>query len=137
MGYYTKLNIKITLKPETPEQYIALFKRVVIDDDLGLNGATAFGNEDVFKPEIKAEFFNCPDWYKIFYVYADHDEMTGAKFYKQADNWILELSTCFKNYSGQIDKFIKFISRYVVTKEKNECIGWFQPEEMDPVKIYI
>ena len=136
MGHYTKLNVKIKLKKDTPENVINLIKRIVIDKDLGLSiNTTFFHSNDIFKPEFDHEFFKCERWYQLF-IMNNFDSSKQSKFYFKNNRWILELNSEFKNYDSEIDHFIDWIKPYVSGRKKKQYIGWYLPE-WTKERIYI
>lgn len=56
----------------------------------------------------------------------------------QSGRWVIELDTEFKNYDGEINKFIEWISPFVVGRKRNQYIGWYKGEgPSERTNIYI
>jgi len=137
MGYYTEFIFKATLKKDTPENIISLLNRVINERDLG-HDKVLFDTEDVFKPDLNHEFFKCERWYMLFLCTNWDETMQGSLFYKEKDYWILDIHTEFKNYNGEIDHFIDWITPFIVGRKKKQFVGSWQGEQMDsPINIYI
>ena len=136
MGHYTELKVKLKLKKNTPESVINILKRVLIERDLG-HDKTLFNTEDVFKPELEHEFFKTERWYMLF-LSTNWGDIQGGKFYEENGYWVIDLHTEFKNYDSEIDKFMNWISPYVVGRKKKQYVGWWQGESMNErINIYI
>lgn len=136
MGYYTEFKCKLKLKKDTPEDVLSILKRVVIQRDLGIDRAL-FKTEDVFKPELGHEFFECERWYMLL-ISNNFGCVSGGKMYEEKGYWVLDLHTEFKNYDCEISKFIDWISPFVVGRKKKEYVGWWQGEDMNQrVNVYI
>lgn len=136
MGYYTELLCKIKLKKETPDSVILLLKRVLIDRDLG-NEREIFTNDEVFVPELEHDFFKCQRWFMLF-LSTNWGDISGGKFYNNGKYWIIDLHTEFKNYDGEIEYFINWISPFIVGRKSKEFLGWWQGEDMrNRINIYI
>lgn len=137
MGHYTRFNCNITLKKDTPELIIDFFKRVLIDRDLGHN-KVMFSSEDVFKPEFEHEFFKCDRWYMMLLSNNWDNTIRGSKIYFKNNYWHIGIDSEFKNYDNEIDKFIDWITPYIVGRKKKQYLGYYKPESIrEQINIYI
>jgi hypothetical protein len=126
MGMYTELVLKCEIKKDTPPDVIAVLRHLFADDNIP---ATL--------PEH--EFFKCGAWSRIgscssFYHhprpvndYNTESSFQAARIFSRSD---------LKNYDGEIEKFIDWVSPYLDCDEE-QCIGWSWYEECDsPMLIY-
>lgn len=138
MGYYTELKLNIKLKKETPDNIIEFLKKVLIDKDIGVDNKFLFKSGDVFKPWFSHDFFKCQRWYMLFLSTNWDEDMQGGKLREDKGNWTVNLHTEFKNYDDEIDKFMDWITPYIVGRKKRQYVGQYQGENMDnPINIYI
>lgn len=136
MGHYTELKCKIKLKKDTPEDVMSLLKRVLIEKDLG-HDEVLFHSEDVFKPNIDHDFFRCQRWYMLL-LSTNWGDIEGGRMYEESGYNVVDLHTEFKNYDGELGKFLDWIYPFVLGRKKKQYIGWWQSEDMDErVNIYI
>jgi hypothetical protein len=137
MGHYTELKFKAKLRTDTPGEVINLLKRVLIDGDLGLDDKVLFSHEDVFDPGIEHELFKCKRWEALFLSTNWDDEMQGGKMYF-GKYWTIDIHAEFKNYDDEIDKFMDWISPFVVGRKKKQYVGYYQGESLNfQVNLYI
>lgn len=136
MGYYTEVKVKIKLRKDTPDNVLSLLGRVIIQGDLGHN-KPMFGFEDVFVPDIDHIFFKCQRWYMLL-LSTNFGGISGGKFYQEKENWIIDLHTEFKNYDDEVDKFIDWVSPFVLGRKKKQYVGWYKGEnDSNRTNIYI
>jgi hypothetical protein len=136
MGHYTELQCKIKLRKDTPDNVVSILKRVLIERDLG-HDKVIFDTKDVFKPELDHDFFKCERWYMLF-LSTNWGDIQGGKMYQEKEYWVVDLHTEFKNYDSEIDKFIDWITPFIVGRKKKQYVGWWQSESMDSrINIYI
>lgn len=136
MGHYTELQCKIKLRKDTPDNVVSILKRVLVERDLG-HDKVLFDTKDVFKPELDHDFFKCERWYMLF-LSTNWGDIQGGKMYQEKGHWVVDLHTEFKNYDNEIDKFIDWITPFVVGRKKKQYVGWWQSESMDSrINIYI
>jgi hypothetical protein len=136
MGHYTELQCKIKLRKDTPDNVVSILKRVLIERDLG-HDKVLFDTKDVFKPELDHDFFKCERWYMLF-LSTNWGDIQGGKMYQEKEYWVVYLHTEFKNYDSEIDKFIDWITPFIVGRKKKQYVGWWQSENMDNrINIYI
>lgn len=132
MGSYTEFRFRAKLRNDTPFEVLALLSRVIIENDLGLpTGTVFFHSEDVFKPDIDHPFFKCERWEMLFLSTNWDENMQGGKFYFDNRYWVLDIHTEFKNYDNETEKFIDWISPYVVGRKKKQYVGYEKHEMMD------
>ena len=127
MGFYTKFNFTARLNDSTPSPVIDLLNRVINERDLG-HDKMFFKSEDVFKPEFDHCFFKCGRWYMLFLSCNFDDDLKGGVFQKKKDVWSIKIETEFKNYDGEIDLFIHWISPFIRGRKKKQYLGWSQTE---------
>ncbi len=136
MGHYTELQCKIKLRKDTPDNVVSILKRVLIERDLG-HDKVLFDTKDVFKPELDHDFFKCERWYMLF-LSTNWGDIQGGKMYQEKEYLVVDLHTEFKNYDSEIDKFIDWITPFIVGRKKKQYVGWWQSESMDSrINIYI
>jgi len=136
MGHYTELQFKIKLRKDAPDNVVSILKRVLIERDLG-HDKVLFDTKDVFKPELDHDFFKCERWYMLF-LSTNWGDIQGGKMYQEKEYWVVDLHTEFKNYDSEIDKFIDWITPFIVGRKKKQYVGWWKSESMDSrINIYI
>lgn len=128
MGYYTELYVSVKLKSNTPEKVINLFDRVINERDLGVD-SEIFHAKDVFVPDIGHDFFKCSRWYMLLLA-NNWDDKKSSTFIK-GEYPELEIFTEFKDCDDEIEKFVDFISPYVVGRKDKQYIGWYKDEGME------
>lgn len=138
MGYYTEFKFRSKLKKDTPREVTDLLHKVIVERDIGIGDKMLFHSEDVPRPEIDAEFFDCPRWHSLFLSNNFDPDITGSKFYKENDQWVLSIHSEFKNYDDEIDFFINWIQNYADVDPEHPCVGTIQGEEAEkPYNIFL
>lgn len=139
MGTYTEFKCKFRLKKDTPEEIISFLQKTIVERDIGIGDKVLIIHGDVPRPTLNHEFFDCGNWYMLFHSNNfSPEEFPGSKFYEGNGYPIIEIHTEFKNYDSEIDKFIDWISPYIVGRKKKQYLGYWRQEEMDhQFNIYI
>lgn len=124
MGMYTEINIGISFKEDTPENFINIIKYLLGDI--------------TEQPELSQHnFFNCDRWRMILTSDSYYfDSITYSKMEKNDidERYHLNVRSNLKNYSGEIEKFLDFISSHI---ETDGFIGYMRYEESEnPTLIY-
>lgn len=136
MATRTRLKCKIVLRKDTPEGVLSILKRVLIRGDLGIN-KVIFESEDVFKPDSTHEFFKCENWYMLF-LSTDWEDIGGGKMYQERGYWVIDLETQFRCHDDEIEKFVDWITPFVVGRKKKKYIGYWRVEyTSEETNIYI
>lgn len=127
MGMYTELVLKCTIKENAPQNVKDVIRHL-------------FAGED--KPELLPdhEFFNLPRW-KMIGSCASHyhhpEAVNSAPIYDYTDTIHIFSRSDLKNYNGEIDSFVNWITPYIYGFG-DTCIGWqWYEEEEKPTLIII
>jgi hypothetical protein len=131
MGHYTELHCLIKLRKDLPDEVVALLHRVVVLGDLGTPYPNVWTNDEVFKPFIDDPFFIAPRWYQLLHGSFIRHAVTG--------NYLLILDAEFKNYDGELQKFLDWIIRYVSNRKRIMYLGWWSHEGIDdrmPIHLF-
>jgi|TARA_R110000796_G_scaffold247790_1_gene373767 hypothetical protein len=128
MGMYTELFFTARLKKDTPEEVVAILKHLFEEGsyDLGLSD----------KPNH--EFFECHRWDCIgnmssFYF----TPFPLSAMRKLQGSYFITSRSDLKNYDGEINKFIDWVTPYLEGYE-GDCIGWTHYEESEqPTLLFI
>jgi hypothetical protein len=129
MGYYTEFHFTAVLH-KADDGTAAILKRVIVDNDLG-HDKEMFHSSDVFVPEIIHPFFKCERWYMLL-ISNDFGTTEGSKFEDIGDGrFRLSIHTSFKNYDSEVEKFLHWISPYVVGRKKKQFVGWSKGETQE------
>lgn len=129
MGMYTKLELNVRLRPDTPQEVIH-FMNVQCSGDWDEKDA-------ITEKKPRHEFFECDRWGWIFFGQHDSFERPTGSFIAvdDGDHVILVIQCELKNYDGEIGKFLDWIKPYVVPNENPA--GYKKYEEDDePTLIY-
>lgn len=123
MGMYTELVLKCEVKKDLPPEVESVLQRLFGND-----------NDDVpYLPLPPHEFFACGRWSAIGRCSSYYHVPFATSRY--AEGYIFSRSD-LKNYEGEIDKFIDWISPYLKGCD-GTCIGWKWYEEDDmPILLY-
>lgn len=126
MGMYTQLHFAGNVKEDSPEKVFEILNFLI--------------NETTEPEELPNHpFFSCDRWKWIakmdsyYFNYKTH----AVFFHDEIGNyWRLNITSNLKNYSGEINKFIDWISPYCDAL-KGEFVGYSRYEEFDkPTIIY-
>jgi hypothetical protein len=126
MGYYTTFRSKITLKKDTPQAIITFFDDVINKEGLS----------DSYNNSFNHEFFKCERWQSLFHSINGCDDLSGSKYYKKGDYYVVETETEFKNYDKEIQLYFDFIAHYVVGRKKKIYLGKCKGEQFDDPEFY-
>lgn len=108
MGMYTELVIKCDICEDIPQNV-----KEVLD--------FLFGDRETAPTNLPDhEFFKCGRWDHIGKVNSYYHIPCCLNFF---DGSYLFSRSDFKDYDGEIDKFIDFLDPYI-DGEKGQCIGW-------------
>ena len=116
MGYYTRLNIKIKLSPNTPPEIIN-----------ALSIWTRFGGDEI---TFDHELFKCRRWLSLFCA-TNGEDIKGGELLRRGNYWVLDLEVEFKDCDCEISKFVDWIHPYVAGRKKKQYIGYYQGEDQD------
>ncbi len=139
MSTYTEFKFTAQLSKDTHKEVIEILEKTITRGDIGIGENQLFKNEDVPRPTIGHPFFDCPNWYGLF-LCNNWDDTRSSKFYQQNTNssYTLEIHSEFKNYNDEINKFIAWITPYVLGRKKKQYVGFYKIETFDqPINIYI
>lgn len=126
MGTYSEFYFKARLRKDTPKQVIDFLDKTINHKDIGLPEDTVFyHSSDVPKVNIEHEFFECPRWEMLFLSNNWSPELIKGSTFK---DYILEIHSEFKNYDGEIDKFIDWISPFIAGHKKKKYLGYEKGE---------
>lgn len=105
MGDYTELNCALVLRRDTPEEVIAVLKYLQ--------------EEEWFPPEMQLPqdpFFTKDHWKHILssasYYFAATEPESSLRWDKISLDWRLTIRTNMKNYDGEIEAFLDWLSPY-------------------------
>lgn len=132
MGMYTKINIILKLRKDTPKQVEEIVKSMFDGDTV-----EDMKSKGIELPEHK--FFE--DDRRVWFPRSGGScYFTGtansAIKYRNVDNkMVLHIDTDFKNYQEEIDLFLDWISHYV-DAENNEFLGYSRYEEFYNPTLY-
>lgn len=110
MGTYTRFVFKASLRSDTPVEVIKF-----LTDIFDFSKKKVFHDSEVVVPTIDHPLFECERWDHLFYLHSDGDRPC---FKKTGKLWRLQLDAEFKNYGGEIYKFIDWITPYIHTGRK-------------------
>ena len=125
MGMYTKINIILKIKNDTPEEIKEIIKSLFYDDiyKLLMKDKSKLPNHKFFESEMRIWFPNSGGSY-YFTGTANSDIK-----YRSVDNqMVLHIDTDFKNYNNEIKYFIDWITPYI-DASNNEFLGYSRYEE--------
>ena len=121
MGMYTELVLKARVKHDLPADIEAVLQYLFNDAGAG----------EPLRPHH--EFFQCSRWAAIgscsshYHIPWATSRYAGGHIFSRSD---------LKNYEGEIDKFIDWISPYLETSN-GDCIGWgWYEEDAAPTLLY-
>lgn len=122
MGMYTELILKVRVKDDIPFEVEAILQFL-------------FNRENQPNDLPDHPFFKCQRWPLIgncssFY----HTPFSLSKY---TEGYIFSKSD-LKNYDGEIEKFINWITPYLELYAESNCIGWKWYEEADtPTLLFV
>jgi hypothetical protein len=132
MGDYTDLTLKVNLKVGTPTSVINLIKSPLANidknsnvDDIVIKERNKFPDHDLFN-ESRC-FFLLGERKRL-----DDDERFLSISQLENGEWCLDCNKSIKNYEGEIELFLDWLSPYVVPQE--EC-GTYREHERNIQKI--
>jgi hypothetical protein len=122
MGYYTEFKFKAKLSNDIPENILDLLNKIISGEVLEDLYQQKTGKElpgmmsvnDIPNLPIEHEFGKCPRWNMLFNSNPFNPE--NIKSSKLEENE-LTIHTEFKNYDGEIEKFIDWIRPFTVSLE--------------------
>lgn len=109
MGSYTKLHIKLDLKSDVPQDVMDMFKNVTSGEYSRPKGK-----------HFEHPFFDTPRWWCLIHgVDSEVVDVCGVKSIK--------INTYFKNYNGEISKFLDWIKPYISNSMNNMFEYEYEP----------
>lgn len=128
---YTEFIFASEIKKETPENIISILKNMTTGD--------IHYEDNIEIPDH--EFFKCSRWKSLFRMdsyYFDGETMSKLTYDNISKSYYLTVRSNLKNYDGEIDKFLNFISTYLPHKiEEDDLLGYSRYEESrEPRLIY-
>jgi hypothetical protein len=103
MGMYTELRVSCRLKKDTPKEVIDTLRYLVI------SSAYKLPPHDIDHP-----FFKCQRWSAIFSCGSAYfDDEPQSAMVRIGDQWHLLSVANFKNYDGEISKFVDWLSPHI------------------------
>lgn len=126
MGMYTELHFNVRLKPDVPTPVLEVLNYMIGTDE--------------FQPLIPDHpLFSAPRWaimLRCDSYYFDADTHSTLRYDDIGRQHSLCIRTNFKNYDGEIEKFIDWIRPYL-DKDKGDFLGFYRYEETEePTLIY-
>lgn len=87
-------------------------------------------------PEVIKEIESRVDEIKSDSYYFDEDTITSLRFDKIHDGYYLNIRLNTKNYAGEIEKFVEWVTPYL-DKRDGEFLGFMRYEETEiPTLLY-
>ena len=126
MGMYTELHFNSRLKPDVPTSVLR-----VLEYMLGENSAIGepIPDHPLFNTSRWAVMLRCDSYY------FDADTISTLR-YDDISQHSLCIRTNFKNYEGEIEKFLDWIRPYL-DKDEGDFLGFYRYEETEePTLIY-
>lgn len=113
MGMYTEIFVNVDLKPETPDQVLAVLRAICGSD----NQAPLAD-----KPRRWALLFNNGSYYTPL------TSCANLTFDKIAEHWSLLGKGDIKNYEGEIEEFFSWLMPWI-NGEEGDFVGYKRYEE--------
>jgi hypothetical protein len=127
MGMYTELHFNAELRPDVPEEVLNVL-RVML------------GMEDRHVPLPRHPLFETGRWGVMLGMdsyYFDADTHSTLRYDEVAEAHFLCIRCNVKNYEGEIEKFVDWITPYLA-KHEGEFLGFSRYEETEePTLIYM
>lgn len=135
MGYYTKFDFKAKFRKDSPAEFIDLIDKIVNRNDelwielTGKEHPPIMSVYDTPNLPIDHKFGKCHRWNMLFFC-------EGWSTFDK-DKRILIINSNLKNYGGEIEKFIDWISPYVAGHKPKQFVGTRKGEDPDSPQINI
>jgi len=129
MGMYTEFHLNVELKQNLPQEVIDVLNYMTKENNLGTEKPNTIPVHPLFMTDRWSSMLLMSSAY--FPVIPDSDFIAARGY----GNTVLSIRTNFKNYDGEIKKFINWISPYI---DGNELfLGYYRYEEDDlPTLIF-
>jgi hypothetical protein len=119
MGMYTELNCAFKLRKDTPEKVIAIIR---------------FMTEEREKPDVvDHSLFSTARWEEMLQCdsyYFEGDTQSTIRFDDCSNRFYVTIRCNLKNYEGEIEKFIEWITPYM-EMDPGEFLGYQRHEEVE------
>ena len=128
MGMYTELHFNSLLVKAVPADVVEILRYMVGDSGQSPERLT---NHPLFKPDTRwGHMLQCSSYY------FDLDVASSMRLDDIDHQWRLCIRCNFKNYGGEIAKFLDWVSPYL-DKDEGNFLGFFRYEETEePTLIY-
>lgn len=134
MGMYTQLFITTDLKNDTPDSVIQILQYMQNANNERQETKPEIPDHPLFKTDrwdymliCGSAYFEGPNFNKLKKKYQDNE----------ASEWEFGNLSNFKNYDGEIDLFLDWLSPWISKSSCAELLGWVRYEEDDqPDLIY-
>lgn len=132
MGMYTKLELKVNLSPGMPSQVYRLLRYRLspgksMDDIKEIEHEEGKTSAHNILPVH--DFFRTDRWDNIISWYGDKSYRNGSSYLtREYNNLILVIKSDVKNYDGLIDKFLDWLSPYLLDYHE-QIVGFVRYEE--------
>lgn len=126
MGMYTELHFNARLKPDVPTPVLEILNYMIGYDKF----APAHPDHPLFNTSRWGVMLRCSSYY------FDADTTSTLRYDDISKQHSLCIRTNFKNYDGEIEKFINWIRPYL-DKDEGDFLGFHRYEETEePTLIY-
>ena len=74
----------------------------------------------------------------MLFLGTNWSDVAGGNMYKEKGYWTIDIHTEFKDYESETDKFIDWITPYIVGRKAKQYLGWSKNENVGiRINIYI
>jgi hypothetical protein len=134
MGMYTKFNVILPIKRNTP----TIIKEIIID--IIDNGEEKINCGELKKPNHK--FFNsdyfAPHNNSFYFTGTSNTKIKYCSVINKNNEFVLHIDCDFKNYDDNINNFLDFIAPYVKSNYEPRFLGYSLYEEcINPILYYL
>lgn len=129
MGMYTALHFAVALKPDTPENVIAVLRYMLDVTDQMTQPSTP--DHDLFHRTLRWRYMLVGDSYSF-----ETDSHATLEQFPASAGWRLSVTSSFKNYSSELQLFLDWIMPYVDASYRRWLGYWMYEEDDEPTPIY-